>query len=185
MPQGCPSAKQKKKDLRNANQNERLRRRSLLHGHGTFSTSKVGGWRLAVGGSWRRLVVGGWQLVVDGGLAVRGWWRLSVGFGGPWGLSLRAVRSKKKQNLVSSEKPCVPTPDCPTLHKATCAERAAGHGPWHGSHAPVCCTGRNPLENDLLRSAHIPQVQHRTPGHCTGRQPPGGVGNRWGNRDCN
>ena len=41
----------KGKDLRNANRNERSRARSLLHGHGTFSTSKVGGWqRLAVRG---------------------------------------------------------------------------------------------------------------------------------------
>ena len=47
------------------------RGRSLLHGHGTFSTSKVGGWRLAVGGGWRRLAVGG-----------------------PWGLSLT---TKKKE----------------------------------------------------------------------------------------
>ena len=43
----------KKKRVRNANRNERSRGRSLLTGHGTFSTSKVGGWRLvAVGGPW-------------------------------------------------------------------------------------------------------------------------------------
>ena len=40
--------------IRNTNMNERSRGRHLLHGHGTFSTSKVGGWRLvAVGGWWR------------------------------------------------------------------------------------------------------------------------------------
>mmetsp|Transcript_65444 Transcript_65444/g.108882 ORF Transcript_65444/g.108882 Transcript_65444/m.108882 type:complete len:220 (-) Transcript_65444:1613-2272(-) len=55
----------KKKRVCSANRNERSRGRSLLRGHGTFSTSKVGGWRLAVGG---------------------GWWRLA--FGGCWGLSL-------------------------------------------------------------------------------------------------
>ena len=70
------SLRGKKKDLRNANRNERSRGRSLLPGHGTFSNSKVGGWRLAVGGGWRRLVVGGWWL---GG--VGGWWGLAVGSG--------------------------------------------------------------------------------------------------------
>ena len=44
----------KKKDRRNANRNERSRRRSLLRGDGTCSASKFGGWRLAVGG-WRSL----------------------------------------------------------------------------------------------------------------------------------
>ena len=53
---------------------------TLLHGDGTFSTSNVGGWRLAVGGWWR-LAVGG------------AGWRLAVG--GPWGLSLT------KENLAS------------------------------------------------------------------------------------
>ena len=58
---------------------DRAVRCSLLHGHGTFSTSKVGGgWRLAVGG---------WQLAVGG-------WRLAVG--GPWGLSLTAVLCQNK-----------------------------------------------------------------------------------------
>ena len=69
-----------KKSLRNASINEHLWGRNLLHGHGTFSTSKVGGWRLVVGGSWQLEVGGGWQLVVDGG------WRLAVG--GLRGLSL-------------------------------------------------------------------------------------------------
>ena len=69
-----------------------------------------GGWWLAVGG-WRRLaVVGSWRLVAAGGwrpLVVGGWWRLTVdgswrlAVGGPLGLSLRAVLSKKqKKNLV-------------------------------------------------------------------------------------
>ena len=53
-----------KKDLCKANWKERLWGRSLLHGHGTFSTSK--NWRLAVGG-WR-LAVGGWRLAVGTGL---------------------------------------------------------------------------------------------------------------------
>ena len=57
--------------VRTANRNERSRGRSLLHGHGTFSTSKAGGWRLAVGGCWR-LAVGGWRLLAVGG------WRLVV-----------------------------------------------------------------------------------------------------------
>ena len=139
--------------------NERSRGRSLLPGHGTFSTSKVGGWQLVavggwrlvgvdgwwgltVGGGWQRLVVGrwwgltvgsgwqrlvvgrwwgltvgsGWQRLVVGrwwGLTVGGgwqrlvgvgrWWGLTVGggwwlaVGGPWGLSLRAVRRKQKE----------------------------------------------------------------------------------------
>ena len=47
------------KNLRNANRNEPSRGRSLLNVHGTFSTSKVGGWWLAS--------VGGWRLVVPGG----------------------------------------------------------------------------------------------------------------------
>ena len=54
-------------ELRNANRNERSRGRSLLHGHGTFSTSKVGGWRLtAVGGGWRLAVGDGWRLAAVG-----------------------------------------------------------------------------------------------------------------------
>ena len=66
--------------LRTANRN----------GHGTFSASKVGGWRLAVGewavGGWWLVVgewaVGGWWLVVGGWLLVVGcWWRLA-----PWRL---------------------------------------------------------------------------------------------------
>ena len=64
--QGCP-------DLRNANRNQRSRGRFLLHGDGTFSTLKVGGWRLVVGGRWG-LAVGGWRLV-----AVGSGWRLAVG----------------------------------------------------------------------------------------------------------
>ena len=93
-------------DLRNANRNDRSREHSLLHGHGTFSTSKVGGWQLVVGGRWRVAVGGRWELavLVIGGswlvgvggrrLAVGGSWRLAVG--GPWGLSLKAVLSKKR-----------------------------------------------------------------------------------------
>ena len=46
---------------------------SLLHGQGTFSTSKVGGRRLAVGG-WRLVVGGGSRLAVGGG-----WWQLAIG----------------------------------------------------------------------------------------------------------
>ena len=52
---------EKKKRVRNANSPERSQGRSLLHVHGTFSTSKVGDWRLAVGGGWRLAVVGGWR----------------------------------------------------------------------------------------------------------------------------
>ena len=63
-----------KKSLRKTNINERLQGRSLLAGHGTFFSSKVGGWRLAVDGGWRRLAaIGGWRLVVDGV------WQLTVG----------------------------------------------------------------------------------------------------------
>ena len=65
-----------KKDLRNANSSEHSRGRSVLHGHGTFSTSKVGGWRqrlAAVGSGWQRLAVGGWWR-----LAVGGWWSLGA-----------------------------------------------------------------------------------------------------------
>ena len=51
--------RKEKKKVRNAHRNERSQGRSLLRGHGTFSTSNVGGWRLAV--------VGGWRLVVPGG----------------------------------------------------------------------------------------------------------------------
>ena len=61
------SFRKERKDLRDANRNEHLRGCSLLHGHGTFSTSKVGAWRLMVGGDWR-LAVG--RLVAVGG----GWW---------------------------------------------------------------------------------------------------------------
>ena len=56
----------KKKRARNANRKKNLQGRSLLQGHGTLSTSKVGGWRLAVG-DWWRLVVGGCWLVGVGG----------------------------------------------------------------------------------------------------------------------
>ena len=84
-----------KKRLRNANINERSRGRCLLPGHGTFCTSKVGAWRLAVVGGGR-----GWRLVVGGG------WRLAVG--GPWGRSSRAGLSKKKNNLRLLKAPCAP-----------------------------------------------------------------------------
>ena len=69
-----------RKSSRNANIKERPRGRSLLHGHGTFSTSKVGGWRLAVGGWWGLAAICGWQLVVGGGwrLPVGGWWSLGA-----------------------------------------------------------------------------------------------------------
>ena len=56
-----------KKDLRNANRNERSHGRSLLHGHGNFSTSKIGGWRLvAVDGGWWLAVAGLWRLAAVG-----------------------------------------------------------------------------------------------------------------------
>ena len=71
----------KRKKVRNANRNERSQGRSLLRGHGTFSTSKVGGWRQLKAGGWWLVASGGWQLAVDGG---------------PWGLSLRAVLNKHK-----------------------------------------------------------------------------------------
>ena len=58
---------EKGKSLRNANINERSRVRSLPPGHETFSTSKAGGWRLAVGGGWQLAAVGGWRLVVPEG----------------------------------------------------------------------------------------------------------------------
>lgn len=79
--------------LRNANKNERFRGRCRPHGHGTFSTLKVGGWWLVVvGGVWRLMAVaaGGWWRLVVGGH-----WQLAVG--GPLGLSLRAVLNSKKQ----------------------------------------------------------------------------------------
>ena len=69
-----------KGDLCNANRNERSQGRSLLRGHGTFSISKVGG--------WRSVAVGGWQLA-----AVGGGWCLAVG--GPLGLSFRAFLNRK------------------------------------------------------------------------------------------
>ena len=79
-----------RRDLRNANRKERSQGRSLLDGHGTFSTSKVGSWRLAAVGGWRLVGLGGWRLV-----GVGSGWRLA--FGGPWVLSLTAVLSKKKK----------------------------------------------------------------------------------------
>ena len=57
-----------KKDVRNANRNEHSRGRSLLPGHGTFST-----WRLVAVGSGWWLVVGGGQLV-----ALGSWRQLAV-----------------------------------------------------------------------------------------------------------
>ena len=90
--------KENKKNLHNENINERSRGRSLLPGHGTFSTSKVGGWRrLAVGG-WRRLAVGGWWLVRVSG------WRLVVVGSGWWSLgrSLRAILNEKKIRLLKT-----------------------------------------------------------------------------------
>ena len=81
---------EKKNRLRNANMNERSRGLSLLHGHGTFSASSVGGWRQSAVGGWQLVAVGGWRgggrwlwlgswrLVAVGGgwqrLAVGGWW---------------------------------------------------------------------------------------------------------------
>ena len=80
--QGCPAVG--KKNLRNANRKEGSRGRSLLHGHETFSTSKVGGrWLVAVG-EWRLVAVGRW-------------WRLAVG-GGWRSVVPRAVFSKKKKS---------------------------------------------------------------------------------------
>ena len=71
--QGGVLKEAKKKNLRNANIDERSRARSLLTGHGTLSTSKVGSWRLVVGGGWQ-LAVGGWWR-----LAVSGWRLVAVG----------------------------------------------------------------------------------------------------------
>ena len=82
-----------KKSLRGANMNERSRGRFLLPGHGTFSPSKVGRWRLAVGGGWRRLAVGDWWLVGVGGwrlVTVGSGWRLAVG--GSWRLAVSGWR---------------------------------------------------------------------------------------------
>ena len=83
-PRGVLKVKQKK-NIRNANRNERSRGRSLPPGHGTFSTSKVGGWwRLAAVGGWWGLAVGGWRLVAVGSgwrlqrLEVGGWWSLEA-----------------------------------------------------------------------------------------------------------
>ena len=47
-------------NVRNANRNERSRGRSLLHGHGAFSTSELGGWRLVAVCGWRQLAAGSW-----------------------------------------------------------------------------------------------------------------------------
>ena len=76
------------KSLRNTNINKRSQGRSLLPGCGTFSTSKVGGWQLAIGGWWQLAVGGSWRLAVGGGwpLTVGGWWRLAVG--GWWSLGV-------------------------------------------------------------------------------------------------
>ena len=52
---------------RNANRNEHSWGHSLLHGHGTFSTSKAGGWWLVAVGGWQLLVGGGWRLAVGSG----------------------------------------------------------------------------------------------------------------------
>ena len=52
------------------------------------------------------LAVGSWRLAVGGGsrlVAVGGGWRLAVG--GPWGLSLRAVLSKKKIGFLRTALP--------------------------------------------------------------------------------
>ena len=71
-----------KKKVRNANSDERSRGRSLLHGQDMGCPqnhrNSIEQW-LAAGGGWRLAVGGGCQLAV----------------GGPWGLSLRAVLSKK------------------------------------------------------------------------------------------
>ena len=59
-----------------------IRGDALLHGHGTFSSSKVGGWRLvAVGGGWWLVGLSGWRFVAVGSswrLAVGGGWRFEV-----------------------------------------------------------------------------------------------------------
>ena len=65
---------------RGTNINERSRGHCLLPGHETFSTSKVGGWWLVVGGDWRLMVSGGWR---------GGWW---LAIGGWWGLAHRSLR---------------------------------------------------------------------------------------------
>ena len=90
------ATKYTKKNVRNANRNERSQGRSLLHGQDRGTTQDhrngieqrlaVGGWRrLAAVGGWRRLAaVGGWRRLA----AVGGWRRLAA-VGGPWGLSLK------------------------------------------------------------------------------------------------
>ena len=85
--------KGKKKDLRNTNRNEYSWGRSMLHG--TFSTSKVGGWWLAVGGGWRLAAVGsGWQL------AVGAWWCM--------GAVLKGCPSQRKKSGFSRTTPARP-----------------------------------------------------------------------------
>ena len=82
-----------------------------------------GGWWLVVGGAWQwlavgsgsPLAVGGWRLVAVGGgwrsVAVSGGGRLALG--GPWGQSLRAVRSQKKRGVLK-ERPAL---RCSNIHK--------------------------------------------------------------------
>ena len=96
------------RDLRDADRNERTRGRSLLRGHGTFSTSGVRCWRLVAGGGRRLMAVdGGWSLAVVGcwWLAVGGGWRrLAVG---DW-WSLGAVLNKKKSGFLRAALPLWP-----------------------------------------------------------------------------
>ena len=125
LPKGVLKEGRKKKSLCNADINEQSRD-TLLLGHGTFSTSKVGGWQLAVGddwwlevGSWWWLaaVGSGWWLAVGAwwGLAVGSWWRLAGGWrlvvagswrwlavGGPWWWSLMAALKGFSRILCTS-----------------------------------------------------------------------------------
>ena len=114
---------------------KRSRGRSLPHGPGTFSTSKVGGWRLAVGG-WR-LAVGGWRLA--GG----GWRRLAAG---PWGLSLRGgfLRTPRLVSeccAASVHHP--PAPLCPRRAARAAARVHCGLVPRIGRHTPSAVPARS------------------------------------------
>ena len=79
MPGACHDANAcKGGHCHDANTTERSWARSLLPGPRTFSTSKVGGWRLAVGGGWRLAVGGPWGL----SLTKKKLFRTALGRGG-------------------------------------------------------------------------------------------------------
>ena len=154
----------KKKRVRNANRNEPLRGRSLLHGEGKTQNHRsiIEQWSV-VGGSWRLVAVGGWRLVVSSG------WRLAVG--GHKGLSLT-----KKNNSSGQPWPIPHRTPPPRRHapNASCPKTLPLLlGPSHAERLPLNAPSpTKPISTRHPRLQCSPPVQRQSQGQRRRSIPP-------------